>query len=89
MIFDVFNNQLPKRLQIKVTTQAAANRIKIEYTADGSILLIRAYVTTAAENGKANEALLKMLAKEFNLSLKSLKILHGTTSRHKVIEIIA
>jgi len=40
-----------------------------------------------AEKGKANVALIKLLAKHFNTSSANVKILRGLTSKNKVIEI--
>lgn len=37
--------------------------------------------------GMANEAILKTLAKYFNVSVQSIKIISGRTSRLKIIEI--
>lgn len=85
-MFDLFNNKIPELLAVRVTANASANRIKIDYQPDGKIL-VRAYVTAIAENGKANEMLLKMLAAEFGLPLKSLTITHGLTNRNKLIAI--
>jgi uncharacterized protein YggU (UPF0235/DUF167 family) len=85
-MFDLFNNEIPELLSVRVTANAASNRIKIDYLENGKIL-IRAYVTAIAENGKANEVLLKMLAKEFNLPIKSLTIIQGLTNRNKIIAI--
>ena len=73
-------------LYIRVTPNASANAIKAVMQ-DDKTLLLRVYVTTAAEDGKANEAALKLLAKALNVSKSSLTITHGTTSRDKKIHI--
>jgi len=85
-MFDLFNNDIPDLLSVRVTAQASSNRIKLDYQENDKIL-IRAYITAVAENGKANEMLIKMLAQEFGLPVKSLTIVHGLTSRNKVIAI--
>jgi uncharacterized protein (TIGR00251 family) len=51
---------------------------------DGS-LKIR--LTAAPVDGKANRALIKLLAKSFNISTSKVTILTGETSRHKRIRI--
>jgi uncharacterized protein YggU (UPF0235/DUF167 family) len=49
---------------------------------DGEIV---ARVTAQAEKGKANAALLQLLAREFGVRKSALALLRGRTSRHKVI----
>ena len=50
---------------------------------DGSYLI---YIHEAAINGQANEALIKVLAKYFNIPRSNLKIIRGLSSRHKLVE---
>lgn len=76
-----------KTLHVRVTTKAAANRIKVEELTPNGEKLIRVYVTTAAEGGKANKAVIKLLAKALNIPPSALTITHGLTSRNKVITI--
>lgn len=73
-------------LHVRVTAKAAANRVKVEDLADGT-KLIRVYVTVAAEDGKANKAVLKILAKALKISPSSLSIIKGIASRDKTIAI--
>ncbi len=86
IILDFFNNQIPDVLHIRATPKASSNRLKVETQDDGTVL-IRAYLTIAPEDGKANKALIKMLAKEFGLPLGSFEITHGLKSRHKTIRV--
>jgi hypothetical protein len=48
---------------------------------------LRAYVTAPPANGKANKALIELLAKHFNVKKSSVKIIKGEKSREKVVEI--
>ncbi|MCB9963566.1 MAG: DUF167 domain-containing protein [Rhodospirillales bacterium] len=73
-----------KILKVRVTPKAAANRIVYDTAADGSSL-IRVYVTCVPEQGKANQAVLKLLSKELKVPKSSLKILRGETDRDKII----
>jgi uncharacterized protein (TIGR00251 family) len=73
-------------LHIRVTPKAAANRIKIERQSDGS-RIIRIYVTSVPEDGKANKEVIKLLAKELGIPKSALTIAHGLTSREKSIHI--
>lgn len=68
-------------LSIRVTPKASRNRITQE---DGQI---RVYVTVVPEGGKANAAVLKLLAKALGVPKSRLTILRGETSRDKVIRV--
>jgi len=52
--------------------------------ADG-VLVVR--VNVVPEKGKANEAVIKLLAKHFKVAKSKVKIVRGLTSRNKVVEI--
>ncbi len=56
----------------------------VEMQADGSLIV---YVREVAVDGKANEALVKILAKHYDVQKTHIKILRGATSKRKVIEI--
>jgi len=87
-MFDLFNalEDFGSTLQVRVTPKAAANRIKVEHHPDGT-KLIRVYVTCVPEDGKANKAVLQLLAKELGLPKSALTITHGLTSKDKTIVI--
>jgi uncharacterized protein YggU (UPF0235/DUF167 family) len=83
---DLFDpNNLPTHLQVRVTPKAKRNLVKPEHNESGEILY-RVYVTTVPEDGKANAAVLKLLAKSMGISVSSLRIVRGETSRDKLIE---
>ncbi len=48
---------------------------------------IKVKVTAPPIEGKANEALIKFLAKEFKISASSIEILRGHNSREKIMRI--
>lgn len=50
--------------------------------------IIKVYTTVTPENGKANESVIKLLSKHFDVAKSKIKIIRGETSRNKVIEII-
>lgn len=85
---DLFNwkNTIGDTLRVRVTPKASSNRIKAERQVDGT-LLIRVYVTTAPEDGKANAAVIALLAKELGVAKSSFTITHGLTDRNKIIHI--
>jgi len=47
--------------------------------------ILKASVTKAPEGGKANQALIKLLAKEWKLAKSAIEIIQGQTSRSKVL----
>jgi uncharacterized protein len=73
-------------IQIRVTPKAASNHIRAEEQADGTIVL-RVYVTAVPEGGKANKAVISLLAKELGLPKSALSIGRGSTGRHKTVHI--
>lgn len=74
-------------LQLKVTPKAAQNKIgKVMEVGDRSVLKV--YVTAAPEQGKANEAVVALLAKAWRLKQSQIVIKHGLTDRNKAVEIL-
>lgn len=84
MIFDLFNTEIPESLHIRVTPKASSNRIKVEHKADGT-REVKVYVTVAAEDGKANKAVIELLAKELRVPKTSIQIIKGLKSRDKTV----
>ena len=74
------------KLALRVTPKAASDRIKIETQEDGT-LLARVFITTVPEDGKANKAVIELLAKALGVSKSSLLIVQGTKSKDKLIQI--
>lgn len=73
-------------LKLRVTPKASRSRIVPEIEADGGLLL-RVYVTVVPEDGKANQAVIALLAKELGVAKSRLTITHGLTDKHKTIRI--
>jgi uncharacterized protein (TIGR00251 family) len=73
-----------KDLTIKIYLQpkASKNRIVGPYR-DG----IKVRVTAPPVEGKANEGLLRFLAKEWKISLSRIEIIRGHHSREKILKI--
>jgi hypothetical protein len=65
-------------IAVRVTPKAAANRITAEYG------LIRVYVTTMPEDGKATAAVVKLLSKATGVPKSRLILLRGAASRDKL-----
>ncbi len=68
-------------LAVRVTPKASRNAI--ERKGDE----IRIYVTTVPENGKANAAVTKLLAKALGVPKSRLSLIRGETARDKVFRI--
>ena len=75
------------RLAIRLTPNAGRNAIDgIETGADGEIHL-KARVAAVPEDGKANKALILLLAETLRLPKSSISILSGETARKKILRI--
>ena len=67
---------------IRVIPRAKQNSITVDD--DGTI---RVHTTTAPTDRKANDAVIKMLAKHFDVARAAIHIIRGHTSHNKVIEV--
>lgn len=68
-------------IAVRVTPKASRNAV----TVDGDT--IRVHVTTVPEDGKANAAVVKLLAKALGVAKSRLVLTRGATSRDKVFRI--
>ena len=72
-------------IEIRLTPRAAIDRIDgIETLADG-LPVLKARVRAVPEKGRANEAILKLLAKTIGLPRSRTRLLAGDTARRKSI----
>ena len=69
-------------VNVRVIPRARVQKI----VADGDIL--RVYTNAAPTDGEANTAVIKMLAKHFDVPKSRISIIRGATSHDKTIEII-
>lgn len=74
-------NDSKKIFNVRVTPHAKQNKV-VEN--DG---VLRVYTTVAPENGRANNAVIELLAKHFDVAKSQIKIVRGVATRDKVIEI--
>lgn len=68
-------------IALRVTPKASRNQIVA--AEEG----LRAYVTVVPEDGKANEAVVKLLAKALGVAKSRLTLIRGQTSRDKVFRL--
>ena len=74
-------------LALRLTPRSSKDALEgIETLSDGRCVL-KARVRAVPEDGKANEALLKLLAKSLDLPRKSLSLESGATSRLKMVRV--
>ena len=73
-------NDSKQTFNIRVIPRARKNGVTID--ADGTV---RVHTTAAPSDGAANAAVIKMLAKHFDVPKSSIEIIRGQTSRNKVI----
>jgi uncharacterized protein (TIGR00251 family) len=73
------------RVSVRLTPKASRERVEgLAAEADGGVAL-KVSVTAVPEDGKANAALVKLLAKAWRVPKSSLDIVQGATDRRKVI----
>ena len=71
--------------RIWVTVKPQARKEEVVSLAEGEF---RVSVRAPAQEGKANEAVIELLAKYFSVTKSAIKIVRGQTSRKKLIQII-
>ena len=84
--------ELPWRLagdavlvSVRLTPKSSRDALEgVEALSDGRKVL-KARVRAVPENGKANEALLRLLSKSLDVPLRDLALVSGATGRTKVI----
>jgi uncharacterized protein (TIGR00251 family) len=75
------------RVRVRVAPRAAGNRIDgIVGDGEGGAIL-KVAVTAPPEGGKANAALIKLLAREWRLPKSSLAVTAGASERRKTVSI--
>lgn len=74
--------KLMGRLAIRVTPRASRNAI--EGWRDG---VLRVRLTAPPVNGRANAALIRLLATAFNVPSRDVRVIRGDTARDKLVEV--
>lgn len=74
------------RLAIRVTPNASADAVIMPAPGDTQALTVR--TTAAPEDGKANLAVLRMVAGALGRPVSALELVRGATGRNKLIRIL-
>ncbi len=72
-------------LTVRVTPKASANQITGLYTAPDGAVSLAVKVTAAPDKGKANKAVIDLLAKQLGYPRTAFEIVRGETERHKLL----
>lgn len=71
-------------MKIQVKVKPNSKQQKIEELSNGSLTI---YLKSSPTKGKANQELIKLLAKRYQVTQADIVIKSGITSKNKVIEI--
>lgn len=83
----IFRQNGRLRLALKVSPRSRRNGVKgVEIGVDGRAML-KVEVTAAPEDGKANAAVVRFLAKRWRVAAGRFELVSGRTARQKVMEI--
>jgi len=69
------------RITVQVVPRSSKNSLAWEQG------VLKARLTAPPVDGAANEALIELLAERLSLPKRDIRIVHGTTSRRKLVEI--
>ena len=75
------------RIAVRLTPKASRNAITGIAEAGQGDAVLKVMVTAVPEAGKANEALIKLLSKEWGVPKSSISLVAGATDRNKILHI--
>ncbi len=70
-------------MRYAITVKPGSSQEKIIETNEGELTI---YLRAKAHDGKANDALIKLLSKYYKVPKTSIKIIRGAKSKSKIIE---
>lgn len=73
-----------QKMKIRVNVKPNSKQQKIEESADGTLII---WLKSPPVDGKANQELIKVLAKKYGVAKSQITIESGLTSKNKIIEI--
>ena len=72
------------RMNLNIKVQPRASRNSVEISGDGAV---KVRVTAPPDRGRANDAVIKLLAARLRVSRSAVRIVRGHTSRNKVVQV--
>jgi uncharacterized protein (TIGR00251 family) len=75
------------RVAVRLTPKASRNAIAGVAESGQGETVLKVMVTAVPEAGRANEALIKLLAKEWGIAKSSMSLVAGATDRNKILHI--
>jgi len=72
-------------MKLTITVKPNSRKTQVEPVGEGEY---RVWVTASPQDGKANEAVIEALADHFDVPKSRIRIVHGASSRKKLIEIL-
>ncbi len=75
------------QINLRLTPKASQNAIQGWIEDENGQRVLKVSVTAVPEKGKANKALIKLLAKEWHVSKSSIEIIRGETDKNKVLKL--
>ncbi len=75
------------RVAIRLSPRASSDRLVAVAASAAGGHVLKATVTAPAEAGRANEALLQLLARAWRIPRRDLSLIGGSTSRNKVVHV--
>jgi len=70
-----------KRIKVSVIPNSRKNEVVVDSE------FIKIHVTAQPQKGAANKAIIELIANHFNIRKSSIRIISGTKSRKKIVEI--
>jgi len=74
-------------VRVRLTPKASRDRITGLAAEPGGGAALKVTVTAAPEKGKANAALIRLLAREWRMPASSMAVTAGTTDRRKTVTV--
>ena len=75
------------RLSLKVTPKASRDKIGSVVPDASGVASLQVFVTSVPEDGRANQAVIRLLSKRWRVAKSAFLIVKGATDRYKILEI--
>ncbi len=76
------------RVAIRLSPRSRSDRLVAVAASAAGGHVLKATVAAPAEAGRANEALLQLLARAWHIPRRDLSIIAGSTSRNKIVRVV-